>query len=223
MCKFNYKSVSRDLLPQTERICYSTGATKVKGFSHEVRSANLDTVLRSIDQHKEKHQSPPAMYAHIDNGPEWARMIFNQILEPEEAERFRHCRWAIINAWRPIKPVTRNPLGVCDTSTVADEDLVPVYAKLTRTWGNTVTDMSAQQSQVYNVKANPRHRWYFASEMQPDDVLLITIFDTNKTSDGHPRRVIHSAFPYESEGDKSPRESIEFRSLVVWDDQQAET
>jgi hypothetical protein len=162
------------------------------------------------------------MYAHIDNGPEWARQLFNRFFTREEVEHCKSCRWAIINAWRPIKTVQRNPLGVCDTTTVLDTDLVPVYAKLTPKWGNTLQDLSAEQSQVYNVKANPNHRWYFASAMQPDEVLLITIFDTNKTDNGFPRRVVHSAFPYESEQGASIRESIEFRALVVWEDQRAE-
>lgn len=191
----------------------------------------MGTVLDRINKEKSAttsngdtpRKSPPAMYAHIDNGPKWARQLFGRFFTREEAERFRGCRWAIINAWRPIKTIHRNPLAVCDTSTVPNADLVPVYAKLTPTWGNTLEDLSAEQSQVYNVKANPDHRWYFASAMQPDEVLLITIFDTNKTADGVPRRVVHSAFPYESgEGASSPRESIEFRALVVWEDQQAE-
>lgn len=162
------------------------------------------------------------MYAHVDNGPLWANRLFQQVLTSEEATRFHGCRWAIINAWRPIRTIHRNPLGVCDPSTVLDADLVPVYAKLTPTWGNPTKDLSADESQVYNVRANPNHRWYFASAMRPDEVLLITIFDTNKTVDGVARRVVHSAFPYADEQGASPRESIEFRSLVIWEDQQAE-
>jgi hypothetical protein len=200
----------------------------VKGFSHEVRSAELGSVLKDIDKADKSSggEAPrkvaPAMYAHIDNGPLWARALFERVLGPEEAQRLCGCRWAIINVWRPIKPITRNPLGFCDTSTVEDDDLVPVHAKLTSTWGNPTTDLSDIQTQVYNVKANTQHRWYFASGMQPDEVLFLTIFDTNKTVDGHPRRVVHSAFPYVSEEGSLPRESIEFRSLVVWEDQKAE-
>ena len=168
------------------------------------------------------YKSPPAMYAHIDNSPAWAWTLFQRIFGAEEAERLRGSRWAIINAWRPIKPVARDPLGVCDTSTVPDDDLVSVYARPTATWGNSVKDFSGQQAEIYNVKPNPLHRWYFASAMQPDEVLLITNFDTNRSVDSYPLRVVHSAFPYESEDRAPPRESIELRALVVWEDQQAE-
>jgi hypothetical protein len=184
---------------------------------------DLDTILSGMDgddSAKAPRRSPPAMYAHIDNGPEWAEALFCKILGSEEADRLRQrgCRWAIINAWRPIKPVTRNPLGVVDTATVAAEDLVPVYAHLTPTWGNPAQkDLYDHAAQVYNVKANPAHKWYFASKMQADEVLLITIFDTQRTAGGHERRVVHSAFPYSSGSTVAPRESIEFRSLVVWD------
>lgn len=199
----------------------------MKGFSHEVRNTDMGADSNGISQEKnDKSDSPrklpPAMYAHIDNGSEWAHVLFDRIFSREQAERFQGRRWAIINAWRPIKTIHRNPLGVCDTSTVPDADLVPVYAKLSPKWGNTIEDLSAQESQVLNVKANPNHRWYFASAMRPDEVLLLTIFDTNKTANGVPRRVVHSAFPCESEGAAAPRESIEFRALVVWEDQLAE-
>jgi hypothetical protein len=203
----------------------------VKGFSHEVRSADTATVLKSFETPGDGDDSKPAgvapaMYAHIDNGPIWARTLFNRVLGAEEAERLHDRRWAIINIWRPIKTITRNPLGVVDTASVRDDDLVPVYARLPSSWGNPTKDYSDQDGndgQVYNVKANPAHRWYFASHMQPHETLFITIYDTNKTHDGHKRRVVHSAFPYATPSSSDePRESIEFRSLVVWEDQAAD-
>ena len=175
------------------------------------------------DKNDEKfYKSPPAMYAHVDNSPGWARTLFQRIFGAEEAERLRGSRWAIINAWRPLKPIVRDPLGLCDTATVLDDDLVSVHAMATAAWGNSVKDFTGQQAEIYNVKANPLHRWYFASAMQPDEVLLITNFDTNKSVDGYPIRVVHSAFPYASEYGAPPRESIELRALAVWEDQQAE-
>ena len=199
----------------------------MKGFSHEVRSAELSGIMNRIEHEKLKqdeifYKSPPAMYAHVDNSPAWARILFERIFGAEEAERLRGSRWAIINAWRPVKPITRDPLGVCDTSTVADNDLVPVYAQATAAWGNSVKDFTGQSAEIYNVKANPLHRWYYASSMQPDEVLLITNFDTNKGVDGQPIRAVHSAFAYESEAGAPPRESIEMRTLVVWEDRKAE-
>ena len=227
-CKSTAKTLTNAGVMGQLIVCISTGATKVKGFSHEVRSAELSSVQKVVDQSTTKDDemislSPPAMYAHIDNSPAWASTLFRNVFGAEEAERLAGCRWAIINAWRPIKLVARDPLGVCDTQSVSDDDLVPVYAKFTPNWGNSVQDFTGHQAEIYNVKSNPLHRWYFASAMQPDEVLLITNFDTNSNIDGNPIRCVHSAFPYKSQDAAPPRESIELRTLVVWEDQKAKS
>lgn len=227
-CKYHAVPAWHSARPKwTDSRYHSAGATKVKGFSHEVRSAELSSIMNRIEQEQVKndemiYKSPPALYAHIDNSPSLAQTLFQRIFGAEEAERLRGSRWAIINAWRPIKPVGRDPLGCCDTATVLDDDLVSVYARPSASWGNSVKDFTGQEVEIYNVKANPLHKWYFASDMQPDEVLLITNYDTNKSVDGHPLRVVHSALPYARDERAPPRESIELRALVVWEDQRAE-
>jgi hypothetical protein len=45
---------------------------------------------------------------------------------PEEADKLLQGRVQIINVWRPIKPVQRDPLAVAEASTVKDKDLVTI-------------------------------------------------------------------------------------------------
>ena len=183
--------------------------------------------MKRIEDEKMKDEelimkSPPAMYAHVDTGPDWAWVLFHHFFGREDFERLKGCRWAIINSWRPVKPVARDPLAFCDSATIQDDDLVSVYAKATAAWGNSVEDFTNTQAEIHNVKANPLHRWYYASAMEPDEVLLLTNFDTKKTVDGHLRRVVHSAFSYKPEDSAPTRESIELRHLVVWEDEPVE-
>ena len=70
------------------------------------------------------------------------------------------------------------------------------------------------QRETWTVKPNPTHSWYFKNEQKPDEVMLIKCFDTDESV---ARRVPHSAFHDSEQEDKDPRESIEIRALVFYD------
>lgn len=140
---------------------------------------------------------------------------------PDEAEDLRRRRWAIINVWRPVSTVTRDPLGVCDGSTVAEVDLVPVGAEIRENQPrpDALKEVNSKRFETWATLANPNHKWYFKSDMRPDEVLLIKCFDSRK--DGTVRRAPHSAFVNPTTKDNSAtRESIEIRTLVFWDEEQ---
>lgn len=142
---------------------------------------------------------------------------------PDEAEDLLQKRFQIINVratlfslklspwltlygqvWRPIKTIYKDPLGLADANSVPDTDLLPVALIYPNRRGET-----------YTVKPNPAHRWYFKYGQRPDEVALIKCFDS--LTDGRARRVPHSAFVNPAEEDKEPRESIEVRALVFYD------
>lgn len=56
-------------------------------------------------------------------------MILDQILDESEVSRLKKTRWAIVNFWKPLAPVLKDPLAVCDFNSVADEDLVNVSSR----------------------------------------------------------------------------------------------
>jgi hypothetical protein len=142
-----------------------------------------------------------------------------QNLSATEAERLSKTRWAIINVWRPIgSPVKRDALAVCDARSCPESDLRIVYAQLpTRGDGSKVS--KGKGFEVFNVAHNPNHKWYYASEMTPEETWMIKCFDSKL--DGRARRVPHTAFQAESD-QGPPRQSIEVRCLVFWEDQSAE-
>ncbi|GFF25444.1 hypothetical protein IFM61606_09445 [Aspergillus udagawae] len=72
----------------------------------------------------------PAHAVQIDQSTSGAHDILRDKLGPNEAEQFQKTRRAIINAWRPLEPVCRDPLGLCDAHTVREEDLVDVQTYL---------------------------------------------------------------------------------------------
>lgn len=111
----------------------------------------------------------------------------------------------IINVWRPIHTIHKDPLTVAEAHSVPEKDLVPVALIYPDRRGETFT-----------VKPNPGHRWHFLHEQTPEEVLLIKCFDTKE--DGRARRVPHTAFVDEKysnkDGEWEERESIEVRCLV---------
>jgi hypothetical protein len=123
----------------------------------------------------------------------------------EDASELLRRRFSVINVWRPIRgPIQDAPLAVADAESVDSDDLV-------------ATDLvyPDRTGEIYYVKFNPSHRWFYASAMREDEAMLIKCFDS--ADDGRARFVPHSAFvDPTSPADALPRESIELRTLVFY-------
>lgn len=174
----------------------STGASKIFVFDHTIRRGTQDR--SSVDARG------PVQRVHVDQSYKAAPNRVTYHL-PEEADRLLRGRFQIINLWRPIKTVRKDPLGVADARSVPDSDLVPVELIYPNRVGETFT-----------VRPNENHRWFYLKEQQPNEVLLIKCFDSK--TDGRARRVPHSAFVDENTVHEEARESIEVRSLVFHPD-----
>jgi hypothetical protein len=145
---------------------------------------------------------------HIDQSYSAARSRVPHHL-PEEADQLLKTRHQIINVWRPIKTIYKDPLAVADSTSVPDSDLVPV--------GLIYPD---RRGETYTVKPGSGHKWYFAFGQTPDEVTLIKCFDSKL--DGRARRVPHSAFVNKDFEGREGRESIEVRALVFHENESAE-
>jgi hypothetical protein len=194
---YDEDELRRVYYPEAERLVTEvTGASRVLVFDHTVRRRVSGGVDRSAGTPRQ-----PVTVVHNDytitSGPQRVRDLMG-----EEAEALLNHRFEIVNVWRPIRgPLRDAPLAVCDATTVAFTDFVPsdlVYRDRT--------------GEIYRVKYNPAHRWFYAPEMQPDEALLIKCYDS---APGKARFTAHSAFedPTAS-ADVLPRESIELRTLV---------
>jgi len=186
--------------PEAERLIADVlGASRVFIFDHTVRQRIPGASDRAAGQPRQ-----PATRVHVDHtarsGPQRVRDFF-----PDEADKLLKGRVQVINLWRPIRgPLRDAPLAVCDAGSVAFEDLVP-------------SDLVYQNrvGETYAVTYNPNHRWFYVSEMQPDEALLLTCFDSE--TDGPARFMPHTAFEDPTApADIIPRESIELRTLVFY-------
>lgn len=123
----------------------------------------------------------------------------------------------VVNVWKPLRTVTREPLAVCDATTVLDTDLRPVTIRIAvpEHPDSSNPDPGNKDTELWYVAHNPEHKWYWPSKMEPDEALLIKCFDSK--TEGVARRAPHSAFKLPDD-QGPPRESIEVRCIVFWDD-----
>jgi hypothetical protein len=176
-----------------------TGAPRVVVFDHIVRNAARTS---------EKGIKMPATAVHNDYTASSGPQRLRDLLPTEAAELLRH-RFAIINVWRPLRgPVLDSPLGVCDARSIAPGDLVP-NARIYPT----------RRGEIQAVKFSSAHRWYYFSEMQPEETLLLKCYDS--AEDGRARFTAHSAFrDPTAPPDSPPRQSIETRALILFKETQ---
>ncbi|ORY09610.1 amino acid permease-domain-containing protein [Clohesyomyces aquaticus] len=196
------EKIKAEYYPETEQLLKDvTGASRIFIFDHTIRrqppsegnAASRTPQLRG-----------PVQRVHIDQSyaASLSRVPYHL---PQEAEKLLQGRVEIINVWRPIKTVQRDPLAVAQADTVKDEDLVPVALIYPTRRGETLA-----------VRYNEGQKWFYKSGLTPEEVLFIKCFDSKE--DGRARRVPHTAFPVPGTEDREGRESIEVRALVFHED-----
>ncbi len=187
--------VQQRYYPEAQRIVRElTGASDVIAFLDIVRSEVREEGVEVANN------------AHIDfdgaTVEHWART-----LRPDDAERLLKKRLINMNLWRPIRPVERMPLAVCDATTVARGDLIRTV----------IAEKNGEPSPYsgFNLAYNPDQRWNYFPAMQPSEVLAFKIFDSEMD---RPHLTAHTAFedPTSAPG-APPRMSIEIRTIAFLD------
>ncbi|KAF7189193.1 Hydroxylase/desaturase asaB [Pseudocercospora fuligena] len=228
----NLETIKKVYYPEcAELVRRVTGATRVHVMGHVCRRQSWDEFRERTKEMQDMDRTPiptTARYIHVDYSYDGAKTRLEFYL-PQEAEKLSKTRWAIINIWRPIgNTVTRENLTMCDARSVDDSELRPVIARFRRPGDeeslNPVTRAAYNRNDVETWSVAPpsredQHKWYYCSKLEPEEALLIKIYDSKKT--GVARRTLHTAFVCD-EDYGPPRESVEVRTLVFWEDQNNE-
>ncbi|MBV9834547.1 MAG: methyltransferase [Alphaproteobacteria bacterium] len=184
--------VARTYYPEVEGLLRAElGVERVVIFDHTVRNA------------ARKGAREPARRVHNDHTVNSAPRRVRDHLGGDALELLKG-RFGIVNVWRPIRgPVRDSPLALCDAQSFTDADLIAtdlVYPHL--------------RGETSSVEYKPSHRWYYFSDMQPDEAVLIRVHDS--AEDGRARLSFHTSFDNPLAPDAPPRESIEVRALVFF-------
>ncbi|TDZ37928.1 Aspirochlorine biosynthesis protein N [Colletotrichum spinosum] len=193
------ESITQNYYPELEKLLleHVPGSNKVLFFDHTIRRAGANA-LRG-----------PVARVHIDQTPSSVIKRIKRHL-PEEADKLLAGRYRIINVWRPLNknPVESFPLAFASSSTLADEDIVPIEHRYS----------TGYTGQTAGIKFSPSQKWYYLSGMTGDERLLLECFDSEGLRDGtgvRGGRLAHTAFvDPRSRPDAEGRESIEVRALV---------
>jgi hypothetical protein len=189
---YDPEEIKRVYYPEVDQLLrLTTGANSVFVFDHNVRNASKPGL------------APPSRQVHNDHTVNSAPRRVRDHLGAEADELLKR-RFGIVNVWRPIRgPVLDSPLALCDARTFTDDDLIAsdlVYAHV--------------RGETSRVEYKPSHRWYYFSDMKSDEALLIRIHDS--ANDGRARLSFHTSFENPLAAGAPPRESIEVRALVFF-------
>jgi hypothetical protein len=152
----------------------------------------------------------PLHNVHIDQSYAGAAMLARDRLGIDEANKLLSGRYQIINAWRPIKTILRDPFAVCDARSILDEELVPIKLIYTQ-----------RESETFSVRpplgsrTDGGHKWCYLHKQTPTEVLMFKIFDSRMDV---ARRVAHSAFSDKDYVCEEARQSIELRALLFYEE-----
>lgn len=199
---YDEDELRRVTYPETQRIiAEATGASRVVIFDHTIRRRHWGVEDRTPGIPRQPVTRIHGDYTEV-SGPQRVRDVMG-----EEAEALLGKRFAIVNLWRPIRgPLQDSPLALCDARTIAPGDLVAqdlIYRD--------------RVGEIYCLTHNPAHRWLYAPDMSRDEVLLLKCYDSLR--DGRARFMPHTSFQDpKAPADMNPRESIELRTLVFFDD-----
>jgi hypothetical protein len=175
------------------------GAQRVAVFDHNVRCG------QGMPRRPNRYaRGRPVFHAHTDYTETSCLRRLHEVFG-EEAATLRHRRFVQINLWRPISgPLRDAPLAICNASSIAPQHLAPVDLIY-----------SERRGEIYYLKYDPSQRWYFASDMQPDEAWLLGNCDSDAASSA--RFAAHSAFNDPTPWSHVPaRESIEVRAFAIF-------
>lgn len=192
------ESIKKNYYPEIEQLLldHIPGSNRIYLFDHTIRRAQPNA-----------HRTP-VHRVHIDQTVKSVEKRVRRYF-PKDADALLQGRYRIVNVWRPLnkKPIESSPLAIASTSTLNDDDVVPIEHRYPDGYlGETAA-----------IKHNAGQQWFYLSGMDGSERLLLECFDSESLKPGSQigGRVPHTAFDDpRTRPDAEARESIEVRALV---------
>jgi hypothetical protein len=195
---YDEDEIKRVYYPEmVELIRAESGAKRVVVFDHTLRTAD--------DELRESKQIREVVRRVHNDYTEWSAPQRVRDILPDEAEDLLKRRFAIIQAWRPIRyPVETYPLAMADAKTLSPADMIVSERRA-----------AGRIGQTYAIKYNPNHKWFWFPRMRREEAYVFKVFDSLK--DGRARWTAHTAFDDPTTPPHArPRESIEIRTMAFF-------
>lgn len=202
------------------------GIRKIVIFDHTIRRRTKDAARKPVQQ------------VHVDQTADAAEARVRRHVPKDEAEDLLKGRYQIINVWRPIEnPASDHPLAVVDWRSTSPEDLIPtdlLYPKRDSMdaddrgkevppvkFDDKSTEGYEVKGEVMYVAPNENHKFYYQSNMTPDEALLLKCFDSHGEGMPNGKKGLAVGTPHTAFADpKTPadapgRQSIEVRCSIA--------
>lgn len=189
--------------------------------------------------HVSGHQGDkgPSRRVHVDLSRHGADCALAHFF-PDEFPAMAHAGYRLVNIWRPLDTVRRDPLAILDASSLdtlrelviipreyhtgmkAENYLVTADDNGSQTASSTpsssatttiTTSMSTSTGDQDPAAIAHHHQWYFLSHQEPDELCVFNICDT--TPGGCLYGTPHSSVALPDQDDKPVRRSIEIRAV----------
>ncbi|KZL81203.1 hypothetical protein CI238_08681 [Colletotrichum incanum] len=195
------EQVRKVYFPELEKLLKEQlGASEVKAFHHVVRNVTYEDGMAYTRKHR-----CPARRPHVDVTNKFAPILMSWDCPDMHADVHTNGKhWQMVNAWRPLKTVRKNPVTVANTASMAWEDYLIVPQPEV---GPGVEGFWLQKPQ----DAGRHHDWWYMADQTPEEVLLFLQHDSKGA-----QVVAHTSFTLPGPAPKEPRESIEVRLFVVY-------
>ena len=205
----NYAPTSRYAAQVCEVAKSLSGADLVLTMGGMVRSSGATSAT----------VQPPAAEAHVDFTQASAERIAERMYRKGCPAGAGYRRFIAFSLWRVLSPPPQDtPLALCDGRSVRDDegthntkvdvDEIPTGEALFAPIEGEA-DMTA--ATIFHHSAD--HRWWYFSDMSPDEVIFIKLYDSDHRTAW---RCPHTAFRDTTRPDARQRRSMEFRAIAYF-------
>lgn len=200
----------------------NTGADFVVPMGWMIRNSGDIAQYQPKDDQPYVHAGgvqPPAGEAHIDTEPGRADRQARAIYQKFRPDGPGYKRFIYSSFWRTFSPGPQDcPLALCDHRSVGDDEGTPNVLHIVDKIpvGDALfapMDDDAQPAAAI-FEHNPNHRWWYFSDMNRDEALVLKFHDSDHTVAW---RTPHTAFWDTSFPDRRVRESVELRSMAFFE------
>ncbi|KAI4657960.1 uncharacterized protein J4E78_006350 [Alternaria triticimaculans] len=225
------EDVKQEYYPELEEVVKNlTNASTVHIFNHVIR-AHTSPSAKGIQDALGRWQDIPSGHPHVDYAGSASALsgTLTELSLPAHINSLftTSTRYAFLNCWRPLKRVRRDPLAVCDASTVPESDYQVRLREFSRTGNrseNYVISCGALEKEEdegvgmemgMEEGMGKGHEWWYMSGMQPWEMVVFKGLDSKREERGW--RCPHTAFRVEGSEGEEARESIEARVVAFWE------
>ena len=177
--------------------------------AREVIPQATGLTVRFSARSKRQSWAGAAGFIHLDVTESSVRSFLDFSLKAAGREIAPWSRLLMLQTWRAVSdPPQDNLLALVDRTTVPPSDVVMYDAVI------GAKDTALELIEARGCRYGPGHRWWYASDMGPEDILVFVGYDSAAPDAVQP---FHTGFDIPGHDKAAPRASLEARFFCFYD------